>query len=44
MIPNDPHSIRRQMTTLIEYARAIRASIVAINENSYNNFITKIGM
>lgn len=43
MSPNDPHSIRRHMTTLIEYARALRASIQNINENSYNNFITRIG-
>lgn len=39
----DPHSIRRHMSTLIEYARALRASIRNINENSYNNFITRIG-
>lgn len=39
----DPHSTRRHMTTLIEYARALRASIRNINENSYNNFITRIG-
>lgn len=44
MVPNDPHSIRRQMTTLIEYARALRASIHNINENSYNSFITRIGI
>lgn len=31
------------MTTLVEYARALRASIQIINENSYNNFITRIG-
>lgn len=39
----DPHSTRRHMTTLFEYARALRASIRNINENSYNNFITRIG-
>lgn len=43
MNANDAHSIRRHMTTLIEYARALRASINNINENSYNNFITRIG-
>lgn len=32
------------MTTLFEFARAMRASIQNINENSYNNFITRIGM
>lgn len=31
------------MTTLIEFARAMRTSIQNINENSYNNFITRIG-
>lgn len=41
---NDVHSTRRHMTTLIEYARALRASINNINENSYNNFITRIGI
>lgn len=43
MNPNDAHSIRRHMATLIEYARALRASIHNINENSYNHFITRIG-
>lgn len=40
---NDVHLTRRHMTTLIEFARAMRASIQNINENSYNNFITRIG-
>lgn len=43
MNQNDPHSTRRHMTTLMEYARALRTSIQNINENSYNNFITRIG-
>lgn len=41
---NDNQSTRRHMTTLFEFARAMRASIQNINENSYNNFITRIGM
>lgn len=41
---NDNHLTRRHMTTLFEFARAMRASIQNINENSYNNFITRIGM
>lgn len=41
---NDNHSTRRHMTTLFEFARAMRTSIQNINENSYNNFITRIGM
>lgn len=32
------------MTTLLEFARALRTSIQNINENSYNNFITRIGI
>lgn len=43
MNPNDAQSIRRHMTTLIEFAQAMRSSIRNINENSYNNFITRIG-
>lgn len=43
MSNNDVHSIRRHMTTLLEFARAMRASIQNINENSYNNFVTRIG-
>lgn len=41
---NDVHLIRRHMTTLIEFARAMRATIENINENSYNNFVTRIGI
>lgn len=43
MNPNDAQAIRRHMTTLIEFAQAMRSSIRNINENSYNNFITRIG-
>lgn len=41
---NDVHLTRRHMTTLFEFARAMRSSIQNINENSYNNFITRIGI
>lgn len=44
MSSNDVHLTRRHMTTLIEFARALRTSIQNINENSYNNFITRIGI
>lgn len=44
MSNNDVHLTRRHMTTLIEFARALRTSIQNINENSYNNFITRIGI
>lgn len=43
MTGNDNHLTRRHMTTLFEFARAMRASIQNINENSYNNFATRIG-
>lgn len=39
----DAHSTRRHMTALIEYAKALRISIQNINENSYNNFMMRIG-
>lgn len=41
---NDVHITRRHMTTLFEFARAMRSSIQNINENSYNNFVTRIGI
>lgn len=41
---NDVHLARRHMTSLLEFARAMRSSIQNINENSYNNFITRIGI
>lgn len=41
---DDNQLIRRHMTTLFEFARAMQASIQNINENSYNNFTTRIGM
>lgn len=43
MNANDAHSTRRHMTALIEYAKALRISIQNINENSYNNFMMRIG-
>lgn len=43
MNANDAHSTRRHMTALIEYAKALRVSIQNINENSYNNFMMRIG-
>ena len=41
---NDVHVTRRHMTTLFEFARAMRSSIQNINENSYNSFVTRIGI
>lgn len=44
MSNSDVHLTRRHMTTLLEFARALRVSIQNINENSYNNFITQVGI
>lgn len=43
MNANDAHATRRHMTALIEYSKALRVSIQNINENSYNNFMMRIG-
>ena len=44
IIPNDPNSSRRLMTALIEFVRALRITLKNINENSYNNFMLRIGI
>ncbi|XP_055390218.1 Ca(2+)/calmodulin-responsive adenylate cyclase isoform X2 [Condylostylus longicornis] len=44
MNPNDHNSIRRQMTALIEYVKAMRVSLQEINDHSYNNFLLRIGI
>ncbi|KAJ6638235.1 Ca(2+)/calmodulin-responsive adenylate cyclase [Pseudolycoriella hygida] len=44
MNPSDSNSTRRHMTALMEYAKALRLSIKNINENSYNNFLMRIGI
>lgn len=44
IIPTDPNSSRRLMTALIEFVRALRITLKNINENSYNNFMLRIGI
>jgi class 3 adenylate cyclase len=44
IIPSDPHSTRRLMTSLIEFVRAMRIKLKNINDNSYNNFMLRVGV
>jgi hypothetical protein len=44
IIPNDLNSARRLMTALIEFVRAMRVTLKNINENSYNNFMLRVGV
>lgn len=44
IIPSDPHSPRRLMTALIEFVRAMRVTLKNINDNSYNNFMLRVGV
>lgn len=44
IIPSDPHSARRLMTSLIEFVRAMRVKLKNINDNSYNNFMLRVGV
>ncbi|XP_032587863.1 Ca(2+)/calmodulin-responsive adenylate cyclase isoform X7 [Drosophila mojavensis] len=42
--PNDPNSVRRHMTALVEYVKAMRLSLQEINSHSYNNFMLRVGI
>ncbi|KAH8293371.1 hypothetical protein KR044_011134 [Drosophila immigrans] len=42
--PNDPNSVRRHMTALVEYVKAMRLSLQEINSHSYNNFMLRVGV
>ncbi|XP_063703935.1 Ca(2+)/calmodulin-responsive adenylate cyclase isoform X3 [Culicoides brevitarsis] len=44
MIPTDPNSTRRLMTALMEFIKAMRATLKNINDNSYNNFMLRVGV
>lgn len=44
IIPSDPHSARRLMTSLIEFVRSMRVKLKNINDNSYNNFMLRVGV
>lgn len=39
----DQNSIRRHMTALVEYVKAMRMSLQEINSHSYNNFMLRVG-
>ncbi|XP_036319586.1 Ca(2+)/calmodulin-responsive adenylate cyclase isoform X3 [Rhagoletis pomonella] len=41
---NDPNSVRRHMTALVEYVKAMRLSLQEINSHSYNNFMLRVGI
>ncbi|XP_054727054.1 Ca(2+)/calmodulin-responsive adenylate cyclase isoform X1 [Anastrepha obliqua] len=41
---NDPNSVRRHMTALVEYVKAMRLSLQEINSHSYNNFMLRVGV
>lgn len=41
--PVDQNSVRRHMTALVEYVKAMRMSLQEINSHSYNNFMLRVG-
>lgn len=41
--PVDQCSVRRHMTALVEYVKAMRMSLQEINSHSYNNFMLRVG-
>lgn len=43
MIATDPNSTRRLMTALMEFIKAMRSTLKNINDNSYNNFMLRVG-
>lgn len=44
IVGTDPNSCRRHMTALIEFVKAMRLTLENINENSYNNFMLRVGV
>ncbi|XP_055618682.1 Ca(2+)/calmodulin-responsive adenylate cyclase isoform X2 [Toxorhynchites rutilus septentrionalis] len=44
MLPNDQNSARKLMTALIDFVKAMRVTLKNINENSYNNFMLRVGV
>ncbi|XP_055525526.1 Ca(2+)/calmodulin-responsive adenylate cyclase isoform X2 [Wyeomyia smithii] len=44
MLPNDQSSTRKLMTALIDFVKAMRVTLQNINENSYNNFMLRVGV
>ncbi|XP_041766991.1 Ca(2+)/calmodulin-responsive adenylate cyclase isoform X3 [Anopheles merus] len=44
MLPSEPGSMRRLMTALVDFVKAMRVTLKNINENSYNNFMLRVGV
>ncbi|EJY58001.1 AAEL017420-PA, partial [Aedes aegypti] len=44
MLPSDHGSTRKLMTALIDFVKAMRVTLKNINENSYNNFMLRVGV
>uniref|UniRef100_A0A182JI16 adenylate cyclase n=1 Tax=Anopheles atroparvus TaxID=41427 RepID=A0A182JI16_ANOAO len=44
MVPTEPGSTRRLMMALIDFVKAMRVTLKNINENSYNNFMLRVGV
>lgn len=44
ILGTDPNSCRWHMTALIEFIKAMRLTLENINENSYNNFMLRVGV
>ncbi|XP_050098981.1 Ca(2+)/calmodulin-responsive adenylate cyclase isoform X2 [Anopheles aquasalis] len=44
MLPSEPGSTRKLMTALIDFVKAMRVTLKNINENSYNNFMLRVGV
>nr|XP_029711450.1 Ca(2+)/calmodulin-responsive adenylate cyclase isoform X3 [Aedes albopictus] len=44
MLPSDQGSTRKLMTALIDFVKAMRVTLKNINENSYNNFMLRVGV
>ncbi|XP_052562760.1 Ca(2+)/calmodulin-responsive adenylate cyclase isoform X1 [Culex pipiens pallens] len=44
MLPSDGNSARKLMTALIDFVKAMRITLKNINENSYNNFMLRVGV
>lgn len=44
IVTSDANSGRRHMTAMIEFVKAMRLTLENINENSYNNFMLRVGV
>ncbi|XP_052862291.1 Ca(2+)/calmodulin-responsive adenylate cyclase [Anopheles cruzii] len=44
MLPTEPGSTRKLMMALVDFVKAMRVTLKNINENSYNNFMLRVGV